>query len=345
LIIFFYENNSVEINKVNELELIDSLPLYGKECVVAGGYIHDICNGLIPHDIDIWIFSEEALEKVLMYLHNKFKNNKYHIFPSVIEIEREEGIKIQLINVIDHHKGISISTIISNEDGTIIDINSSRFDVIAKFDFDYVRCMYLNKKIYCTSNCIKSWTDRIIRFSGHGTNIIKTDRLIKAFDKNYHMSYKLFMSLCRINVKYEEELFIKKLPSEFIQPVCDDGEFYKITTTNDITKVSYLIHVCYIHNALKNINAGDYMNGLILPNNKFTFPMDVLINKKYTAIYSSDELFFDNLRKKYIENESVKKNIITEEHDFETEEEKPMKKVVNRRVKRSKIVAESSDSE
>jgi hypothetical protein len=147
----------------------DDLDGWNVDYIIAGGFIHDIANGLTPNDIDMWIMTQKGYYELIEYFSTIFTNIKYHIHFIYIEIEADNlPFNIQLIKI----------------------FNKTPLSIITNFDMDYIRCYFNGYGIQLTPDCLESWSTKVIR-NMIIYNSIRPVRILKSINKGYKFERKL----------------------------------------------------------------------------------------------------------------------------------------------------------
>jgi hypothetical protein len=177
--------HNYELNKTCTKDFIlpDILSdLYWSNMIIAGGYIFSMINNLNDSiinstDIDIFIYgdTEEIRNNKQLYLLEYF--SKYS------PIYSKKGFAITVI-IFDQEYDIQI---IKTDD-------SNPYDIISKFDFNYVKMLYDGSDVLITYDCLVALKYAIAIFNHHEK--VKPDRLYKTILKglNIKMSEKLFIA-------------------------------------------------------------------------------------------------------------------------------------------------------
>lgn len=160
---FVEYNTLVDIKRVLPFD-IDKIPSNnGSDYIIAGGFIHDIVNGINPNDIDIYVFNNEALIKLIKYFELFKESNVYFIiYPCLVEV-RGLRYPIQIINSIGQTPNL-----------------------VEYFDLEYVKCYYTGNgnTIMATPKCIEMWKTKLIDTLEDGIRL--TDkRVLKSIAKGY----------------------------------------------------------------------------------------------------------------------------------------------------------------
>jgi hypothetical protein len=249
--------------------------------IIAGGYVHDIVNGLVPNDIDMWIMTERGYHSLLEYFSNIFTNVKYHIHAIFIEIEADDlQYNIQLINV----------------------IGSTPIEIIGNFDMDYIRCYYDGINVNTMPDCLESWDTKVVR-NMNMFLIIRPSRLLKAHLKGYQFERKLAKSInmpvddcCTINNRrvYRNDFIFCETHTEYwkepmyIDPSLLDG--YNQTLSNRIDRQTVPVKT------YKLITLETYEHCCLILPIVISHPLHIKgTNMNYTVLYEIDLETINNL--------------------------------------------------
>ena len=223
---------------------IDKIPSNdGCDYIIAGGFIHDIVNGIYPNDIDIYVFNNEALIKLIKYFELFKESNVYFvIYPCLVEV-RGLRYPIQIINSIGQTPNI-----------------------VERFDLEYVKCYYTGNSntIMATTKCIEMWKTKQIDTLTNGIRL--TDkRVLKSIKKGYMFSNYIIRERLGLPISVCETVRNKgDLMAELKHNIKDckyvlrsqSINKYKIITvynSNDVIK-------CWNSCISKNIIKGHYQN-------------------------------------------------------------------------------------
>jgi hypothetical protein len=147
----------------------DDLTGWNVDYIIAGGFVHDVVNGLTPSDIDIWVLTIQGYYELVEYFSSIYTNIKYHIHGIFIEIEADNlPYNIQLLNTIDR----------------------TPLDIIKNFDMDYIRCYFDGNTIQMTPDCLEAWNTEVIRNMVSYCKI-RPCRILKSHQKGYKFERKL----------------------------------------------------------------------------------------------------------------------------------------------------------
>ena len=223
---------------------------WGKDFVIAGGFIHDIVHDMVPNDIDIWVFSNGGFYELLNYFSKRFESITYKIYPSVIELVSPVcTYPIQLINAIGEGK---------HETGN--------YKVISKFDMDYTRCFFDGNNTYVQTDCEEAWRSQVIRNCvDYGD--LRPSRILKAHKKGFRFEKRMAVAfgvpigypsskgLCGYlsgplwsePIQLDSES-VKRFERNMESPLSD----HLILATTDLNVVKKYFHHTVIHNVIRN---------------------------------------------------------------------------------------------
>ena len=207
------------INKFEQLTCYILTDFDYTDVIIAGGAIHAcVINkpfGITHTDIDIFITTESALQRILLFFSQKFRNkiiyavNGYVITLCIVGVKRN----FQLIYA----------------------LGKSKYDIIGHFDFGYCQILYDGQNILCTDSCLTSLRTQTTCISSAYAKAVTTDlRYYKAFSKGYGINKKIKQMDTLWMYKYYYPSSIN-LREQFLVKSC----FKAKRVLTDYTKVKY----------------------------------------------------------------------------------------------------------